>query len=414
MKTIQVPRRFARDEWGGTETVILETSKRLNQLGHPTQILCANALASASFEEMDGVAIRRFPYFYPYFGLKPNAIAQLDKKGGNLFSWQLLRALQNEERLDIIHLHTGKRVGGIVRYVAQKRNIPYVMSLHGGVFDVPAAEAQSWTDPTKGTLEWGKLLGMAVGARRVMEDCAAILCVGEQERIETQKRYPRNNVLRLPNGVDAEKFAEGDGAKFRAKHGIPQNAKVILTIGRIDPQKNQKFSVGLLPQLLRFVPDAHLLCIGHVTNPDYFAELERDAERFGVASRVTLLKGLDSASSDLVDAYHSANVFLLPSIHEPFGIVILEAWSAGLPVVASAVGGVPSFVTHGEDGLLFPANDAQRCLEALQSALANSGAALSLGENGKAKARREYHWDAITRRLATIYEEAIRAHSVRA
>lgn len=413
MKTIQVPRRFVREEWGGTETVILETSKRLNRQGHPTKIFCANTLATTDSEEMDGISIQRFPYFYPYFGLHPNARAQLDKKGGNLFSWQLLRALQNEKNIDILHLHTGKRVGGIVRYVAKERGIPYVMSLHGGIFDVPTAEAQSWIEPTKGALEWGKLLGMWVGARRVMDDCAAILCVGEQERIQTQKRYPHKNVLHLPNGVDTERFAKGDGAGFRAKHGIHQKARVILTMGRIDPQKNQRFAVSLLPELLRTVPEAHLLCIGHVTNPDYLAQIEQDTAKLGLQDHVTILKGLDSASSELVDAYHSADVFLLPSIHEPFGIVILEAWSAGLPVVASAVGGIPSFVVQGEDGLLFPSMDAHKCMTSLTIALQNHEMAQTLAENGKAKAYREYHWDAITHRLVQIYEEAIRAYSVR-
>ena len=74
------------------------------------------------------------------------------------------------------------RTGGIGRYVARRRGIPYVVTLHGGVFDVPAEEAQSLTDPTRGTLEWGKVLGWWVGSRRVLDDAAAILCVGLEEQ----------------------------------------------------------------------------------------------------------------------------------------------------------------------------------------------------------------------------------------
>jgi glycosyltransferase involved in cell wall biosynthesis len=413
MNIVQVPRRFVRSHWGGTETVILETCKRLLKMGHHTSIVCPNALAKQARETIGGVEVRRVPYFYPYLGLSDDAKELLDRKGGNLFSFALMRALNNYPDLDLIHLHTAKRPGGIGRYVAMKRRIPYVVSLHGGVFDVPDAEAGAWTEPTKGAFEWGKILGWWVGSRRVLDDAAAILCVGQEEQRQTLQRFPEKKVLHLPNGVDPDRFAVGDGKEFRRRHQISLNAYVILTIGRIDPQKNQLFAVEVLPDLARMNPSSHMVMVGPVTHDPYLRKLSQRIDAAGLQGRVTVIDGLDAESQELVDAYHAADVFLLPSIHEPFGIVILEAWAAGLPVIATRVGGIPSFVSDGQDGLLFDVNDAAGARRAFEILLERPEKAHEFSVAGSLKARTQYSWDAVTRSLEKIYEEAVRENTLR-
>jgi len=410
---VQVPRRFVRSNWGGTETVILETSKRLLARGHQTHIVCPNALARGERENLEGVDICRVPYFYPYWGLQPDAIAQLDTIGGNMFSFALLRALRTVPDLDVIHLHTGNRIGGIGRYVAQRRDIPYVISLHGGVSDVPAEETQRLTAPTDGTIEWGKVLGWWVGSRRVLDDAAAILCVGQQEQRDTQRRFPDHNVVYLPNGVDPKRFARGDGGGFRHRYRIPSHAHVLLIVGRIDPQKNQELVIRLLPELLRIQPNVHIVCLGHVTHSAYRQALDAAIDACDGASRVTIIEGLDAGSQDLVDAYHAADLFVLPSVHEPFGIVILEAWAAGLPVLASRVGGVPAVVRDGYNGALFDPHETSSFLHAFDMLNRHPDTRRALALTGQQEARSRYDWDQLTSRLVTIYEEAIRAHPIR-
>ena len=156
-----------------------------------------------------------------------------------------------------------------------------------------------------------------------------------------------------------------------------------------------------------------MVIIGPVTNENYMKKLVRKIDETGLESRVTVIDGLAAGSRELVDAYHGADLFLLPSIHEPFGIVILEAWAAGLPVVASRVGGIPSFVTHGENGLLFDPNDGAGFMEAFKTILDSPEKARELGNAGRLKARREYSWDSITRSLVNLYEEAIRENPFR-
>lgn len=403
MKVIHIPRRFVRKEWGGTETVILETCRRLLSAGHETSIFTSMALAETRSESIGGVPVRRFPFFYPYFGLSSEAIAQLDRKGGNLFSLSLMRALIREPGLDLIHLHAGKRLGGIGRHVALRRKIPYVISLHGGILDVPAAEAKSWTEPAEDAWEWGKVLGWWVGSRRVFDDAAAIICVGKAEQEKMAKAWPRHRVVWLPNGVDTDRFRQGDGAAFRRRFDVPSGVPLYLTCGRIDPQKNQRFTVEQMPAILAREPEARLVLIGPSTNPEYAAGLRKQARSLGVENRVIMTGGLPPDDPGLVDAYAAADLFVLPSIHEPFGIVILEAWAAGLPVLASNVGGIPSFVTDGEDALLFPANDADAFLKGARALRSDPALARRLAENGCRKAHELYDWRIITQRLIDLY-----------
>lgn len=413
MNTVQLARRFVREDWGGTETVILETSKRLLKKGHRAEVLCTLATAQSESDNFDGLGVQRYPYFYPYINLSNEAKELLDKKGGSPFSFSLMRALLKIPQLDLMHLHVGNRIGGIGRYVARKRKIPYVMSLHGGVFDVPAEEAASWTAPTKGAFDWGKVLGLWVGSRQVMVDASAILCVGYQESVLVQERLPDNRVIYLPNGADTQRFSKGDGAAFRDKYSIPQDAKVLLTIARIDSQKNQHMPARLLSAFRGIAPKTHLLIVGNVTNQSYYEELLKIIDTSGLGSHVTIIQGIPSDNQGLVDAYHAADVFLLPSIHEPFGIVVLEAWSAGLPVLVSNVGGLSHFVEDGIDGLFFDPDDDDSLLQVFRQLNDNGELALHMGKAGRAKAFSEYDWDVITDKLLGIYEEVIRENSLR-
>jgi glycosyltransferase involved in cell wall biosynthesis len=410
VKTVQVPRRFVTHSWGGTETVVLQTSKRLIAMGHPTEILCPDALAKSRNEVIDGVNVRRYSYFYPYFGLSTEAKSRLDEKGGNMFSFPLMKALKQEPGLNLIHLHTGNRVGGIGRYVAEKRGIPYVISLHGGLNDVPTEEAAAWTEPTKGAYEWGKLLGAWVGSRKVMQEAAAILCVGKAEQEVTSKKYPNTRVLYLPNGVSSARFASGDGAAFRSRYNLPPAAHIIGSIGRIDPQKNQLFLIQALPQILQIRQDAHLLCVGHVTNPPYHEKLKAEITKLGLENHVTLIPGLDAGGASLADAYHAIDTFVLPSIHEPFGIVILEAWAAGKPVIAARVGGIPSFVEDGSNGLLYEPGSEQAFLKAFAGLMQSNDLQLKIANTGKQTAVTQYDWDVVTEMLLKIYVESIEMH----
>jgi len=405
MNVIHVPRRFASNEWGGTETTILETSRALIARGHASSIVTTTALCGRKHEKIQGVDVHRHEYVYPFIGLSSQDKRDMDKKGGNLLSLSLLRTLLAAKDVDILHAHSGKRLGGIVRTAARIRKLPYVISLHGGVIDVPSIETSQMLEPLKGKFEWGRAFGAALGARRVLEDASAILCVGQNEQRAVQARYPNQRVEWLPNGVDAAAFAKGDPRAFREKNGIAHDRQLILNVGRIDPQKNQLALLSAMPELLRKFSKLHLVLIGPVTVESYGAELLSKINDAGLHNNVSVLPGLPGGSQELVDAFHAADIFCLPSRHEPFGIVVLEAWAAGLPVVAANVGGIPSFTCDGEDILHADANEPQSFTQAIERLLVDPGLARDIAAKGRHKARTQFDWDQITDRLETIYQD---------
>lgn len=410
VSSIQVPRRLVTTAWGGTETTVVETSRALAGAGHPTRIFTSLALSDRAEEDVSGVPVRRFPYVYPFFGLSRDARREMDRKGGNLVSLALLRALLREPDIQLLHAHSGKRLGGIVRTAARHRGIPYVVTLHGNVFDVPRAQMDDLTAPIRGKFEWGRPLGMMLGSRRVLEDADAVICVGQKEFEAAREALPGHRVEFLPNGVDSTRFARGNGRRLRARLAIPDTAKVMLCVSRIDPQKDQLSLIESLPAVLTELPDTHLVLIGPVTRPAYLAHIEARIDDLGLRRRVHIIPGLAPGDPRLVEAYHSADVFCLPSMHEPFGIVILEAWAAGLPVVASRVGGIPGFVRDGSDALLFQPGDVTGLASAATTILRNFGLACRLADEGRARARSEFDWTVIGRRVADLYQDVVRRH----
>ena len=406
---VHVPRRFVAEEWGGTETVILEISRQQQRAGGRPVILTSMALATRREEEIGGVPVRRFSYSYPFLGLSRADRAAMDKKGGNLLSFSLFSSLLTQPEVRLFHAHALKRLGGEVRTAARLRRKPFVVSLHGGVFDVPAAEREQMLKPIANKPEWGKVFGALFGSRRILEDADQVICVGQSEMEKARGQLGHDRIAYLPNGVDCAKFAVGDGAAFRARHAIPAGAFLVLNVSRLDAQKNQRLLLEAFARLLEAQPDAFLILIGPETQPDYAAGLREFVAANGLARRVQILPGLRNDSPDLANAYHACDAFVLPSMHEPFGIVVLEAWSAGRPVIVSHVGGLKALVRDGETGL-FISKAADASAEDLAGQLrvlcGSPALRQKLGAAGREEALLRYDWTRIGQQLEQLYQAA--------
>ena len=406
---VHVPRRFVAEEWGGTETVILEISRQQQRAGQRPVIMTSMALARQREESIAGVPVRRYPYCYPFLGLTDADRAAMDKKGGNLLSLSFFWALLREPDVRLFHAHALKRLGGEVRTAARLRKKPFVVTLHGGVFDVPEAELEAMRQPIGNKVEWGKPFGALFGSRRVLEDADQVICVGQSERDRAQKELTHDRVSYLPNGVDCARFAEGSGASFRAKHGIPAEAFLVLNLSRIDAQKNQMLLLEAFAQFRRTQPGAFLVLVGPETQPSYAAKLREFITAQQLGNCVRMLPGMRNDNPDLIHAFHACDVFVLPSMHEPFGIVVLEAWSSGRAVIASRVGGLQALVRDGETGLFVDPNAATAAADLagqLQRLAIDPGFRRQLAEAGRAEARSRYDWKEISRQLEELYQKA--------
>jgi len=391
MRIAHVLRRLSFENWGGTEQVVWNIAKAQARAGHEVRIFATTALCERQHETVDGLEIFRFDPVYPWFPMTAKLIAELDSKGGNPFVPRLGAALC-AWRPDVIHCHAMARIAELCLRVSKRIGAKSVISLHGGGANVPAEEAKSLKAPTRGLFPWGKLVDYAMHwTRRIPEDFGGIVCVGEDEYLSYKSRH--DHVMYLPNGVDTALFERDpeDGARSGDSGCISA-----VCVARIDRQKNQMLLIDALARR----KNLRVRLVGPVTQPDYKNMLERRAAELGVADRLSFVGSLKPGSDELAREYHSADVFVLPSRHEPFGIVVLEAWASGLPVVASNVGGLGRLcAAHPEAAAVFDSADVSSFDAAFDKAIANKAVMSAAG----CKAAREYDWNVLGFRLVDFY-----------
>ena len=393
MKIAHIVRRFTFSEWGGTESVVWNIARQQKAQGLTPEILCTSALDKVGTEVVEGITIRRFPYFYPYIPMPERDKIALDKKGGNPLAPELMKALK-QGAFDIFHIHAGGRLANSSLRLAGKLSVPALMSLHGGSCAIPEQEMVLMLKPLRHKLSYGGIIDRIFRTRFVPESKADLLLALSMEEVSRlQSRYPGKKVELFPNGILHRELPEaGD---FRKKYNIPEDKKLLLCISRVDYQKNQK----ILLELLKKYDDTHLLLIGPVTAQWYLDEILSEAKNAGISERLTVIPGLPPDSLELLQALKTAYCFILPSRHEPFGIAALEALDAGVPLIAARVGGLRDFLIDGSNALLFDDNDtaglleAYRKIEILREKLISGGTATAA----------EYNWQSISAKLTSIY-----------
>ena len=385
MKIAHVVRRYARAEWGGTETVVCHTVEEQRKLGHAPRVFCTNALGGEGY-----------PYFYPYWPMPAKDKLKLDKKGGSPYSPKLFQAVR-EFQPDIIHIHAGGRLATASVKYAKELGIPCVISLHGGAVDVPPSEMEEMLRPLKGKFPYGGILDRLFGLRfDALDHVDAVICISHAEEKRLREQYPRQRIRYLPNGVDFPS---------NAKRNCSGKWENILCVSRIDYQKNQLALIELLSKC----KECHLTLVGPVTAEWYAEKIRALVKTLHLEEHFTLIPGLPPGSPALEEQFAKADCFILPSVHEPFGIVALEAMARGLPLIASRVGGLPDFVREGENGLLFDPAQEGDLLRAFQT-LHNPQLCEKLIAGGY-KTTEQFRWPQIIGNLMEIYEECQKGRS---
>ncbi len=201
----------------------------------------------------------------------------------------------------------------------------------------------------------------------------------------------REKILTLGMGVDAEAVTGGDRSRWRRELGIPEGRPVVGHLATLDPNKG---TVDLVRAVERWNASRpgddpiHLILAGPAS-----AEFEQFAQGWSESTRRWVSRLGPLRPEGRPDFYAALDVFAMPSRTDSFGIVFLEAWANGLPVVASAAGGVVEVVRDGVDGRLLPFGDVAGLSGAIGTLVQDRALAQRWGEAGRTKVARGYSWD---------------------
>lgn len=258
--------------------------------------------------------------------------------------------------------------------------------------------------------------------RTAYESAAAVIAVSAGMRTDILRSYPTIDPSRVHvvhNGIDSDLWRPAEDLDVVRRHGVDPDRPSVVFVGRITRQKG-------LPHLLRAArqlpPDVQLvLCAGAPDTPELLSEVETliadlRTQRDGVVWIPQMLP-----REEVIALLTSATVFACPSVYEPLGIVNLEAMACGLPVVATATGGIPEVVVDGETGWLVPIEQVQDgtgtpveparfendLAAALTEALADPQRAAARGAAGRQRAVEKFSWTTIGDRTMRVYASVL-------
>ncbi len=269
------------------------------------------------------------------------------------------------------------------------------------------AAARRWPSELIGPFEGAYRAFNSVAAVRSERRAArhsnlqALIAVSRRTLCEWHDSYQAAPPMRavIPNGVDCRRFKPGDGSERIAlgnELGIPESGRILLLVGAL-VRKGVETALRALPSLQS---QTYLVAVG--AGPQ--ARVATLAEKLGVQNRVRLVLPVP----DIERYFRAADVFFFPTRYEPFGMVIAEAWAAGLPVVTTETAGALEWAWAGEDVLtVADAADAAAFAAAAERILNDSRTARRLAERGRALAQ-QLTWDRVIRETEAVYEHVLR------
>ena len=215
----------------------------------------------------------------------------------------------------------------------------------------------------------------------------------------------------VPLGVDLGRFRPQEARRARAELGLSPESRIVLAVCRIQRLKGLDILVRALAQIARpgGVPGVELLIAGGVEQASQEVDrLRALAEELGVGEEVRFVGAVPHERLPLY--YASADVVAVPSLYESFGLAAVEAMAAGVPVVASRVGGLTTTVEDGRTGYLVPWHCPEPFAERIELLLRNEPLRRSMGK-AASRSMRRYAWHAVAREIAALYAELTREHA---
>jgi starch synthase len=311
---------------------------------------------------------------------------------------------------DVVHSHTWyANLGGHLAKLLH--GVPHIVTTHS------LEPMRPWKAEQLGA---GGYALSSFCERTAVEAADTIIAVSSAMRADVRTAYPQVNPERIEvvyNGIDTEEYHVDERTDALERHGVAADVPIVLFVGRITRQKG---IVHLLDAGLEIDREAQLVfCAGAPDEPEVERATREGVERLRARrDRVVWIEEM-LPKPDVIQLLSHADVFCVPSIYEPLGIVNLEAMACGAPVVASDVGGIPEVVVDGETGLLVPvalgadgnpldpACFACDFAGSVNELLADPVRARRMGEAGRRRAVGEFSWHAVAERTVALYERTL-------
>ena len=358
---------------------VLELRSTAGQGGGPERAVLLAATAAAAARRGDGAELIETLCFLRRRGqeelqfhrraLEIGADSHVIEEDGaiDLSTLGRLRQLAREREIDIVHAHDYK-ADFYATLLARLEGAKAVATVHG--WPVRTLRERVVYYPADRRLLRRLALVFAVSAELRDQLVAAGV---EPGRIET-----------LPNAVDVELFRPDAArrAKVRGEWGVGENERIVGSLGRLDPEKRPDLLVEAFARVATRLPGARLVIAGGQARG---TSIESLAERHGVSDRVLVL----GHRSDAEDVLRGFDVFVQASDSEGSPYSLLEAMASGAPVVATAVGDVPTVVRSGVDGLLVPKGDVAALAAAIEETVRSHAAARARADAGRARVAAE-------------------------
>lgn len=388
--------RPGKGDAGGLNVLVLESAKALAARGNHVDIFTRSAGAPHAHALAPGVTL----YALATGG---GAVRKHDLPNlADAFGAELERAaLAATDSYDVIHAHYW--LSGLAALpVSLSLGVPIVQTFHTLAEEKNRRLADGERpEPERRVLTERYLAGEVDAIAAVSRAEVDLLCDGVGASAERVWLVPPavNTVLFQPGPVESR-------AEVRSRLGVRADEGLVVCVGRVQPLKGQDLAV----QMLEHLPDAVLVLAGESTPGDerYLESLHDIARRIGVEGRVRHIGSLGRPEiARLLDA---ADVVVVPSRSESFGLVPLEAAASGTPVVASRVGGLLESVIDGETGVLVDGRDPQEWAEAVGAILHDVDLQLELGLAGRRVVSRR-DWDDVAGELEAVYRSTIPARA---
>ncbi len=376
---------------GGLAEHVTELGSALQRRGHEVHVFTRIGPGQALYGRIDGVHYHRCPA-QPH----PDFLVENERMCDS-FVWHLAQTESYiNAKFDIVHGHDWLAARAIAR-VKNDHHRPVILTMHSTEFGRCGNQLWEGTSRRVREIEWG---GTYVAER--------IICVSGALRNEVQGLYsvPTDKMHVVYNGVDVRRFdANITNRCARREYGIGADDPFVLFAGRMTWQKGPDLLVEALPGVLEDHPQAKFVFAGE---GDMRPGLEQRAAALGVAPATRFLG--HRSGGDLVNLFKSADVVCVPSRNEPFGIVILEAWSARKPVVTTRNGGPGEFVTHQDTGLTVSDNR-ESIGWGVGSVLADKSNGQRMGRNGRRQAESRFTWDTVAAATERVYKSVLDSRS---